>query len=395
VHKGIWLFWLVAAAPVLGACCNFDKDTLAQEAASQPGMLELITGLIERRPPELLLQELETLDAKDPVATLRRTGILAQLGRLDEAWETLEGGAGAPLPDEKRLDHDLLRLKLGLTRMLKAHSPAEAAPLATLLPDLPPDLFGNSIKRLVAWLSDPPPVRANEMLPDMFGLRFAPNKTAITDNSQLADAGLQNARHLLVLLLQFHPAWENPDTYYALSLILGVDGKQSLAHVARLRVHEFLAQGHAFLLDVPADIGDLKPLLYARQMQLGQLVEIRSLDEPQKAECAAEYAHRRAYALAWQAARQEFVDRRLADGRHVREPDFWQGFIPPVLTPRAGAIAPPPQAAPGPEVLPEPPGPPASQPALDMRVVAAAVAAAALVLVLTAVMRRRRGKAAP
>ncbi|MBX3473511.1 MAG: hypothetical protein KF754_03945 [Planctomycetes bacterium] len=340
VYPVIWLL-LIAFAPLLGACCNFDLDTLEQEAARHPGIRDVIAGRFDRTPPAILENELATLNGvTEPGPLMRRAEVLAQLGRADEGWATLyvfEEGQGGGVPDDLRLRYDMLKIQIGLLRMLRSRGPQRAAEIAAELTEPLEPLFGKAVTRLVQWLLDAPPVKVDEMLPDMLGLRLAGNKTAIADNSQLADAGLGSAVGLLILMLQFHPDWENVDTYYALSLVMAVEGKQHLAHYARMRVHELLDAGHTTRLPVPDPITDLRPLLIPRKLQTGALVEIRTLDEPQKQWIADEYQHRRKHTVDWNAARQDYVSRMLLTGKTGLEADFWAALPQPLWQPLQAA----------------------------------------------------------
>lgn len=394
MHRAICLLFALTVAPALGACCNFDKDTLEQEAATIPGILDAIAGKFERMPKRWYEMELEAV---------RRSGTPDALGREMLALDQLERwifivGSNATDPSrmadiEKWRPHFLFQWALLGTDVDGKPTTDNAPPEA--IPATPGEARFKAL--MLKWAAERPLVNADEMLPDYFGLRLASSKTAIVDNDQLDTLKLRGVIEFLLDLLKANPAWENVDTYYALSLALAVDGKQHLAHFARLRVLELLGEGKATRLPLAQGVSDIAPLLYARQLQLGKLVEIRTLDDPQKQHCAQEYTYRRAFAKLWLAERETFITKRLDAGRLPDEPDFWQGFIPRVYTPNI----PPPVAAPPvplPAAEPETPAAPASEPQeVSSRWVTggAAGAGAVVILMLMHFSRRKRSAHKP
>jgi len=403
VYRAFCLLFLLNAAPALWACCNFDKDTLAQEGAVFPGILDTLAGKIERMPPEYYLSKLRALEvARETMPPaqyrLQRAQLLARAGELHDAWLNLQASSGfdeTSLPAAERIEAAELRAVLGLAQWF-TEADSDLALTKAAAAEARSSVNHGLLLRMLNWAIASPTVVNNEMLPDCFGLRLASNKTAIADNDQLDTMKLRESVPLLLELIQKWEFTENVDLLYALSLAMAVDGRQFLAHYARLRIAELLADGKSTRLPLAEGVTDLSPLLYARQMQLGKLVEIRTLDEPQKQQCLQEFTRRRDFARMWSAERARFIASRLDAGRSFDEPDFWQGFIPPVMS-EAIVQAPPIDAAPGPTVAPETPA--ANEPAasgIPRTAMIGAGIGALVVLLFTNVARRRRNqKAAP
>lgn len=398
MHRAICLLFALTVAPALGACCNFDKDTLWQEADTLPGILDMLAGKFERMPAqyhENVLAALDRVTQPEPGIdyALQRAMALAHLGRFKEALAALDASAQARKPEQAAVAEqwraDMLYLAWRTDPKTWAEEVARHVKLLEAENRLP-------LERLVlAWAERSQEVRANEMLPDYFGLRFASNKTAIENNDQLDTLKLRGVIPWLLDRLQRHAGFENVDTYYALSLALAVDGKQQLAYYARLRVHDLIKAGSTTALPVTEGVNELQPLLYARQLQLGKLVEIRTLDVPQKQVCEDDFAARRKFVLAWQTERDNFLNTRLKAGRLPDEPDFWQGFVPRVYTPNIPQpeVAPPPTL---PAAEPGTPAAPASEPQeVSSRWVTGGAAGAGAVVIVMLMHFSRRKRSAP
>lgn len=403
MHRAICLLWMLLAAPALGACCNFDKDTLWQEAETLPGILDVLAGKFERLPAQYHENVLATLDRvtrPEPGVDypMQRAMALAHLNRFEEALAALDTDTPGLTADQQATRDswraDFLFLAWTADRARWAEAVTKQASAIEASPSL------RFEQQLLAWAARAQEVRANEMMPDYFGLRFASNKTAIVDNDQLDTLKLRGVMEWLIGRLHRHAGFESVDTYYALSLALAVDGKQHLAYYARLRVHDLIKAGNTTALPVAEGVYELQPLLYARQLQLGKLVEIRTLDVPQKQVCEEDFAARRTFVQAWQSERASFLKTRLDAGRFPDEPGFWQGFVPRVFTPNIPK--PPvevPQPLPGPTSL-ETPASTSDLPAEPGRsrwtwTGALGGAGAAIVLVLFNLSRRRKGSPKP
>lgn len=347
MYRAICLLLALWLPPALVACCNFDRDSLAQEAAAYPGLLDLIAGKIERLPTAyyenvVAAPEGVTEPAARAEALLRHADALIHLGRYADALAALARAEQNAHSAELSRQIAELQFQARLLWWL-----ADRGAGADRLKPLPaPENHFSAL--LLDWARNAPPVHADEMLPDFFALRIAPFKTAIEDNDQLDNMKLRGAADYLIGLLRHDAAWECVDLFYAVSLALGVEGKQNLAQYARLRAYDLLAQGKTTRLAAPPEITDLKPLLYPRHLKAGALAEIVSLTDEQKAVCTADFAARRRHALAWQQARAEYAGKAMAQGASPLEPDFWKNFTGPEFVapaPPAPKIAPV-QAAP-------------------------------------------------
>ncbi|MCB9934743.1 MAG: hypothetical protein H6840_03540 [Planctomycetes bacterium] len=278
---------LLLASP-LAACCPVDKDSLADEA--DESLLDIVAGRIERDPFSNLRSRLQA----EPEAALA-TGA-EQRSRLALTLWWL-GGAGEYTPE----------------RCLEI-----AGEAAQDLPD------SAVYKALVSWAQLKERADQGSFLPDFLSLRYAPNKTADTDTGELQRRGLANAEHILLELLQLDEAWENFDTLYALSMIYVVQGRQNLAHYARMRAWEMHAQGQPSRVPGAAEIGDIKPLTIVRQLRVEVLVPVKLVSDENQTLIEAQYHARRAYALAWQQARAEYVK-----AHPQNTTSYWAGFTAP------------------------------------------------------------------
>lgn len=351
-----WMLWLALLFPsALSACCPTDKDTLEQEAAAHPGVLDLLAGKVDRLPPEVYESRLnaarQAMQSTPGAFVPRREAAAAldQLWRFDEALEVLNSLPDERLADDERRQRAEQRAVLHMHRWLAAPQPqfADANAAASALQSMGPQPL---LQRIVDWMRGCPAAKDDEMLPDFFGLLLAPNKTALTDNEQLVAAGAKGGAELLFALIASHPVWENTDVFHQLGLVFGVEGRQSLAFYARLRAHELIDAGKGTRLPLAPGVVSIKPLLVPRQIKSGVLTEIVTLSEPQQAQIRADYVARRAWALACNAARLAHARAQLASGKNPdRDAAFWAGlqlpkFDPPV--PPAGADATAPANAP-------------------------------------------------
>lgn len=394
-----WLLLLCLFPAAVAACCPTDKDTLEQEAATYPGVLDLLAGKVERLPPEA--HEARLAAARE--AMLRSPGVfqphrdaveaLDQLWRFDEAIELLNALPDERLAASERQQRAMLRARLHLHRWFAAAQPSfsDANAAASALQAAGPQPL---LQRIVDWARGYPAAREDELLPDFFGLRLAPNKTALTDNDQLVAAGAKGGAELLFSLIYSHPLWENCDVFYQLGLVFGVEGKQSLALYARLRAMELIDAGKGTRLLVPPGVASIKPLLAPRQMKTGALVEIVTLSEPQQAHIRVDYEARSTWAKACGEARLAHARKRMAEGRNPdTDAAFWAGlqlpeFRPPVPPATADTTAAPPantpeQNAPAPTAAPTGGG----------WIVGLAAGGGLGALALLLVARRRRGTA--
>lgn len=387
VHRAILILALLIQP--LWACCPFDADTLASEAASMPGMLDLVSGRIERLPARYYEQQLETAlkDMKaspaDFEAVCRAAEAYDMLSRQRDGLAMLDEFPSDKLDVSQRAVRDGLKARLYIHLWLIEIDPVPGTAQEALRASRTarPNRL---LDMILEWASNPPLFGPKDMLPDFFGLRMATNKTALTDNNQLRDMDLAGVPDFLAYLLKLHPAWENLDTYHALSLTLAVMGKQHLAHLARLRAFEFLDQQQTTRLPVAHDTGDLRALMIPRQYTAGALVEIPTLSDTTKQQIAAELASRREDARRWLAARESFALKKLGEGKSPGgDASFWQDFV---YRPAVAAAAAPATTAPTGD---------AQSAGMDTTVIVAAACSAVVVVVAMTSLRRRRKPDAP
>jgi len=344
-----------------------------------PGILDVLSGRVERLPAMVYRLQLEAArramqaEPDNFEHAHRAAEAHDMLGEQREGLRLLDGFPPDQLSVAQRALRDGLKARLLLHKWLAESGASQGlAEQAQIAFNTAP---ANALMaRILEWANRRPAVAADEMLPDYFGLRLAPNKTALTDNEQLKNMGLAGAPQFLVWLIGLHPVWENVDTFHALSLALAVAGKQHLAHFARLRVHELLEQGRNSRVQIPPDVRDVRALLIPRNLRTGVLAEIPTLSDDTKKRIAAEFASHREFARRWHAAREAFALKKLDEGK---SPDtdaaFWQDFV---YAPPAAAAA----------AVPEPEHHTSDT---KLTLVVAAAAAALATLLAMAVMRRR------
>lgn len=384
-------------APGLFACCIWDRDTLANEAKGLDAVADAISGKVERYPPRFYEMRLERISEllkstpfdlglyDDCAAALDRLGrydeALTFLDRKREAMERFAAGEGPPSSRyrEERYFNEQVRRRLineastRLHRWVKAGGPREnmsdVAQARTLIVEarkLDSSFPAERYLQFVAeWLMAGATAEPDSLLPDALGLRYK-NKTARGPNEELKVAGLDDCLDGLAGLIRSSEVWECVDVFYWLSLALAVDGRQSLAYMARLRAYEIIDAGGGSLVPNAPTAAKLKDALVPRIYEAGRKIEAKSLSDAARAEVEEEFGRRRRFAQRWREAQWEFMAGKFEFGAH---PDidlrFWAGFEAPTMLKRDLPSAEP--APPGPK--PEPPksetAPPVLKPAPD------------------------------
>lgn len=328
---------LLTGTPLL-ACCPTDKDTLADEMGSL-AVLDAIAGRVERHPPEYHRARLETLDdAEDVESTLKRARLLDQLNRQPEALSLIEMLSGRELTPGQRMRLNAAKLQLGMHLWWRGgadkYTPGHCVEIARQgLNAQPPN---QAMSLILDWMADDTPADPTRMWRDMLSLRLAPNKTSATATGQLAQRGLEGADKLLLDLIRAHPCWENFDTFYALSLVYAVEGKQNLAHYVQQRMWKILREGGTSRVPIEAPIEDIRVHCVVRQRRAGALVAVTLVTEENKHDITRQFAARGAYAEQLKQARADYVTTRIADGHAPDANDFWSAFKAP------RAVIPPP-----------------------------------------------------
>lgn len=344
------------------ACCIWDNDFLEDEMLPWPDALDTIAGRVERQPAAYYETRLDkSLRESLPGGRIHNLMVAAhcldQLNRQEEAIAMLRPLLDEILPAAERTSvRGLLALMFtnlwwqgGTTHISTSVCIAEARLHNAGLPK------SHFLDAILAWAEKTDPAEMGGMLADMFSLRHAGLKTALTNNGQLRDRGLEGAADMLLAMIRLHPLWENFDTFYTLSLAWAVDGRQSLAHMARLRAWELHAQGKTSRVPGIESVTDIKVITVARQPTLGVMKDMTPLEPKYRAALEECYAAYREYGNAWQNARRDYIANTLAEGTAGDDPAFWAGFKAP--KPSLPAL-------PRPELIPAP-QPPEPAPAVN------------------------------
>lgn len=357
---------IVLLAPALGACCVWDRDTLASEAKGQEAVADAITGKIDRFPPrfyemrfarleELLKTKPFDLGLYDDCATaLNRLGkhddALAWCTKKREAMAKFQAGEGprdSRYRDEKNFTEQSRRLlvneaSIRLQRWVAKGLPRDLLDDVKIARSLIADArklnatFESEryLQMLAEWFIAGEQPEKDRMLPEALGLRLA-NKTARGPNDELKNKGLTDCFDGLAGLIRSSETWECVDVFYWLSLAFAVDGKQSLAYMARLRAFELIDAGKgSFVPGAPK--GDaLKAAIVPYLFESGRRVEAKTVSDQARAEIEEEFGRRRRFAQRMLEARWEFMATKFEMGAH---PDidlrFWAGYEPPTMLKR-------------------------------------------------------------
>jgi hypothetical protein len=206
-----------------------------------------------------------------------------------------------------------------------SRSPADLAQAIVLVESaiaLNPDAhFGREAIQLKAlyWLRDAPPLTVPRdvlMQPGLLGFEDWIRQTIAAVSSGKVDPELESTIEGLAGLIVLGAAWESPDIHLALSRALNASGQSTLAWMARLRTVELIDSGKR--LFQPSTI----PIEVIRKILLDESMMFTNHD----ASVASAFAIKRGEADEWRAARQAWVEARLAEGRHPdTDPSFWTG----------------------------------------------------------------------
>jgi hypothetical protein len=332
--------------------CLWDDDTAAMEARGMPEVGEVIVGRFERNPPlyyEMRLSRAEARSREDARAleAYDNAGVACdRLGRGDDAiaWMARKKAALDGLPRDAPATTEHLYRYLANLGTFHAHRWVRKGARRDDLEDLrrsreliraaielnPNAHFGRERYQLLAieaMLRDPPAPDPTAFATGTFleqpgwterehalFLHFG----AIRPNDTLQKLGYGDAIQGLAGLVALGSAWESVDVFYALALVLQLDGRSSLSYLAMRRVEELVAAGQQSL--VPSGPGRDRP----RGAE-------GYLDEPLKPEVVARldryFAEARASADRWHAQRETFMTERLRAGRHPdTDAGFWKGF---------------------------------------------------------------------
>jgi hypothetical protein len=340
---------LLALAARPAAACIWDSDTAAVEARGLPEVVDVIAGRFEQSPPLFYEMRLARVtariqaDGRDLDAHDDAGAACDRLGRSDEAiaWmERKRAALDALSPHDPRAKEHRYRtlanlgtfhvhrwIRAGARRDDTADLRRSRDLLAEAIALNPDAHFGRERYQLLAVEAALDGVGAE---PGAFPVflerrdwsdeqrRRLRRSRHTGGNQELAALGYADAVRGLSGLVVLGNAWESVDVFHALAAVLQVDGRSSLAYLARLRVAELLAQHRRSLIPGAGAPDVLREAeeLYDVPLEGERLAELR-----------AAYASARRSAEEWRAAREAFMLRRLREGRHPdTDTRFWDGF---------------------------------------------------------------------
>lgn len=362
-----WMILLLALfAPGARCCCVWDRDTLNSEVKGLEAVQEVLTGKVERFPAAYYEMRLERMraavkrDRFDFPAYDDAAAALDRLSRFDEALDwmeqkrlALQDAVEGNIPESHRFnDKNRLREQLhrkyvneasfalhrwmaGGAKQERVDDVSAARAMIVQARELN-SRFGAERYLLIFidWIIQGERPEPNRLMPDALNLRFA-DKTALGDNSTLKDKGLDDCFIALASLIRGSEHWENVDLFYTLSLAFAVDGKQSLAYMARLRAFELIDQGKRSMVPGSPAGEELKKLLIPVRLESGRLLEIKALGDDARREVEEEFKRRRDFSRRWHEARMAHMETNLGLGMHPDlDPRFWSNFQPPTYLPR-------------------------------------------------------------
>lgn len=346
MRLAVILTLLLAGSPVF-ACCVFDNDLLEDEIKPWPGVLEILTGRVERQRPEYHQARLDRALANELPGDETQNALAAavaydHLNMQDEAIRLLRDLMTRDLSREMtlRANGQLVAVYLHLWWRggSDEHAPEVCLEEAMQRVDSLPQ--SGIIRQILQWATQGEKADPKSLLPDMFNLRHAGNKIGITQNPQLKERGLESAAQILLNLIERHPVWDNFDTYYALSLIWAVDGRQPLAHFARLRAWELHEAGRKSRVPGMDEVADIRRVTIMHRLRGEALIETLPVEPTYQQRIADTFAAYRDYAERWTEARNAHAPEVPAD-----DPAFWAGFraptadLPPLPKPDPAAPA--------------------------------------------------------
>jgi tetratricopeptide (TPR) repeat protein len=325
----------VASASVLA--CLWDRDTLRYEAMGLPGVVEAITGRIERNPPlfyEMRLarvsKELEAdptkLDLYDDAGVAcdrlhRDDEAIEWMARKKARLDAIDTSTGEGKEHLYRyhanvgtfLTHRWLRA--GADRQKLEDIKAGRDHIAEAIKINPEAHFGREIVQLEAinWIIDDPSDETS------------PLATFVHRGKQGQDP--EKAVKGLIGLMALGDAWESIDVLLAIKFEVASHHDASIAPLVDERVKELLALGRTSLNTTNNE--------YLKEMPAYLFVGRMAGGPPDREGLITFFAAARANAKEWAAAREAFMLPRLQSGKHPdTDKDFWKGYEGiPALTP--------------------------------------------------------------
>lgn len=334
--------------------CLWDRDTLLYESRGVPGVVEIITGRVERNPTlyyEMRLDRVTKELDKDPsrLDLYDDAGVACDhLKRGDEAVEwmnrkkarldAIDATSGNGKDHLYRYhanlgtfySHRWVRAGANRESMDDIHAGHEHIKAAL---KINPDAhFGREAMQLkvMDWLIAEPfkdPRLATFLIqPDGSGIRRR-------SDSDVDEA--KSAMKALCGIIALGDAWENVDLFLALKFEADRHEDASIALLAHFRVQELMGKGKNSVSpqcrEYFADRGDpdgLRSIMFTGDTQ----------GEPEIKEF---YARARSQADAWHQAREAYMLKRMQGGQHPdTHPEFWSGYRETAAPTPPGSILP-------------------------------------------------------
>lgn len=329
---------LTVATPALA--CLWDRDTLATELKGMPDIAHVATGRFEQFPPLYYEQRLERCvraHAEDPMDLEVYDDAAVALDRLGRHDEAIEWMAKKKLVLTETEDEALAKthryrylanlgtfhahrwLYQGADRANTADLQKARDLVAQAIQENPDAHFGRERYqlRILEFFLSPVTWDNRRDVPNVIGLK---PKSAMESRGYLKEQGLPDAVEGLAGLVTMGAAWRSVDVFHALALTLETDGRNSAAHLMRLRINELIDDGRGSLVAPTAKGDTLKKLLTGRHSLL---------EGHDQAALKAWYVKARAEAELWRAEREQYLMERLERGIHPdTHPDFWAEFHP-------------------------------------------------------------------
>ncbi|MHC4842058.1 MAG: hypothetical protein ACYTDT_14070 [Planctomycetota bacterium] len=281
------LVWLLSPASLL-ACCEGDNDTLADEVADRPTAFDIISGKVERWNAHYFAITMQPKNSLE--STLAETLLALNDGDIERATETF---SKYPENSEDEIWRGMKR-KVELAALFSG----------TRQPDW--SVFDQAVfpeqsqvwACLRRWMDSE--ATEKSMIPDLLGLKLAGNKTSGSANDQLRRMNLLDTDEWLLELIAISPLFECFDIFYSLSMYYAVDGRQSLAHYARLRAWQYLGTYKSCKVRGFELLKRPKMLTAPFNLQNGAVKPISSLAVIQKDGIAKTLLEQQQWAKDWQ-----------------------------------------------------------------------------------------------